>query len=110
MASSLPGLTPLQSRIVRKAVEWGQRYWQAKTNPAAQLFEQIKPDTKRFSKKFGMHHDQMLKVLNVLESGGLVVKHRRLSAGEGGNGYDGSLHSSVLPTPKAVALVAQYPE
>jgi len=50
----------------------------------------------------------MLLMLNGLKRQNLVSIDRRLSAGSSGNGYDGSLHSSVLPTTKARELVARY--
>jgi hypothetical protein len=44
--------------------------------------------------------------LNRLESLGYLVKRRRLSAGVSGHGYDGSLHSELLPIQLALDFVA----
>ena len=107
--TSLPGLTLLQSRVLRKVVEWDRRFREAQTIPTAPAYDRFAPDTLRFSKRFGVHHDHMLRLLNGLQSSGLISKRRRLSAGVTGNGYDGSLHSSVAPTEKAIALVAAHP-
>ena len=104
----LPGLGLMESRILRKLVDWGKAYEQKKSQPKINGRAPHPPTTEECSKHFNVQHDDMLKLLNRLEKLGLVAKTRRQSAGLRGDGYDGALYSSVLPTEKAVQLVCSY--
>lgn len=98
----LPGCSSQESRIIRQLIIWEDEYQKKKFKSA----HAQPPTTERCTEHFNFFHKDMLLLLNRLESRGLVNKQRRQSAGLFGKGYDGSLHSSVLPTDKARELVA----
>ena len=104
----LPGRTRQESRVLRQLIVWTDEYLLQKEKPKISYI--IPPTTEKFTKHFNTSHQDMLALLNRLERDGLVTKKRRISAGLEGNGYDGSLHSSVLPTVKAYELVAHNPK
>jgi len=104
----LPGMSLREGKVLRQLVAWADDYLRQKaeaTNPHSQP---RMPTTLTCSKHFRLEHKDMLALLNSLESQGMIVKNRQLSGGLTGYGYDGSLHSSVMPTAAARALVFQY--
>lgn len=102
-AFPLPGCSVQESRLIRQLVIWADEYLRKKS--ASKTAYVSPPTTEKCAKHFNSSHKDMLLLLNRLERQGLVRKDRRLSAGLSGNGYDGALHSSVLPTAKARELV-----
>lgn len=98
----LPGCGSQESRVIRQLIFWEDEYQKKKSKST----HAQPPTTEKCSEHFDFSHDDMLLLLNRLEARGLVNKQRRQSAGLFGKGYDGSLHSSVLPTDKARELVA----
>lgn len=104
-AFPLPGCSHQESRVLRQLVVWADEYLRKKAASKSKYV--APPTTEQCTKHFQVTHKDMLGLLNRLERDGLVSKERRLSAGLSGNGYDGSLHSSVLPTMKARELVAR---
>lgn len=103
----LPGRTRQESRVLRQLIIWTDEYLLRKENSKTSHVEP--PTTETFTNHFGTSHEEMLALLNRLSREGLVEKERRRSSGLFGKGYDGSLHSSVLPTSKARELVAGNP-
>lgn len=101
----LPGLSPRESLVLRKLVEWADDYLRKKEEFKGQRRYNPAPTTKQCTEHFKVPHKDMLALLNRLERQGLLKKDRQLSAGLEGNGYDGSLFSSVLPTARARELV-----
>jgi hypothetical protein len=99
----LAGCTPIESRMLRQLVLWADEYLKKKESLSRYA---PPPTTEQFTKHFRMTHKDVLAFLNRLERRGLLIKDRRLSAGLSGHGYDGSLHSSVLPTVQCRELVA----
>ena len=104
--SGTPILSRLEERVLGQVIEWADVYIAAKD--AGQRFaSQYAPTTKRCSTHFNYKHSEMLTLLNQFESWGLVKKRRRISAGIAGNGYDGSLHSEVMPTERGRKVLMQ---
>ncbi|WP_157353834.1 hypothetical protein [Aromatoleum toluclasticum] len=107
-AFPLPGFSHQESRVLRQLVVWADEYLRKKAATKSRYI--VPPTTEQCTKHFHVSHNEMMTLLNRLERDGLVSKERRLSAGLSGNGFDGSLHSSVLPTMKARDLVARSPK
>ncbi len=104
--SGTPILSRLEERVLGQVIEWADVYIAAKD--AGQRFaSQYAPTTERCSTHFNYKHSEMLTLLNQFESWGLVKKRRRISAGIAGNGYDGSLHSEVMPTERGRKVLMQ---
>ena len=103
---SLPACTPIESCILRSLVTLADEYLLRK---AQKLSYNPPPNTKTITDLLKIRHRDSLSLLNRLERRGLVQKERQLSAGSTGRGYDGSLHSSVMPTATARVLVSKNP-
>lgn len=104
----LPGLGSLESRVLRHIVHWAKEYEIEKAKYDGTGRPPHPPTTEYCTDFFQMPHVDLLRLLNRLESNGLITKSRRQSAGWLGRGFDGALFSSVLPTPKASELVVRY--
>lgn len=98
----LPGCSLRESRVLRQLIVWEDEFL---IKNAAKQHYLAPPTTEQCAKHFDSSHDEMMALLNRLEGRGLLQKKRRISSGLSGNGYDGSLHSSVFPTAKARDLV-----
>lgn len=96
-ARAVPILSPMEERALAQVIFWADEYAVAKATGDRLAYLQT-PTTKKCSEYFRYSHGDMLALLNRLEEQGLIVKRRRQSAGLSGNGYDGSLHSEVVPT------------
>lgn len=94
---SSPILSRMEEKILGQVIEWADEYTAAK-DAGLRFASQYAPTTDKCSIHFKFNHSEMLALLNQLEKWGLVRKRRRLSAGITGDGYDGSLHSEVMPT------------
>lgn len=96
-ARRAPILSPMEERVLSQIVLWSEDYTVVKAagDPLAYLQT---PTTEKCSKYFRYDHGEMLELLNRLEDMNLIIKRRRQSAGLSGIGYDGSLHSEVIPT------------
>lgn len=104
----VPGLTIEEDKVLRQIIIWADEYIR-RQKENVRYSRQFIPTTEKCTKHFKYkRHEDMLRLLNNLERSGLVEKERRQSAGLSGNGYDGALHSSVLPTEKARDFVARY--
>ncbi|WP_353091864.1 hypothetical protein [Methylibium sp.] len=88
---------------------WADEYLRKKEELKGERRYNPAPTTKQCTEYFKVPHKDMLALLNRLERNGLIKKERHLSAGLEGNGYDGSLFSSVLPTTHGRALVLNDP-
>lgn len=97
LARRFPVLSPEEERILNQIIQWADEYAAAKASGDRLAHLQVST-TDKCSKHFRYGHGQMLALLNRLERQKLIVKRRRQSAGNGGNGYDGSLYSEVIPT------------
>lgn len=104
--SGTPTLSRLEERVLRQIIEWADAYMTAK-DTGQRTASQYVPTTERCSTHFNCKHSEMLALLNQLEGWGLVNKRRRISAGVTGNGYDGSLHSEVMPTERGREVLLQ---
>ena len=94
---SIPILSPMEERVLDQVVRWADEH--AAAEAANEHLAYLKtPTTKMCSEYFRYGHGEMLDLLNRLEKQELIVKERRQSAGTTGNGFDGSLHSAVVPT------------
>ena len=93
--------------MLRQLVVWEDEFLSKKAEEPHYI---VPPTTERCAKHFDSPHDDMMALLNRLEGRGLLKKQRRISAGLSGNGYDGSIHSSVFPTLKTRDLVARSPK
>ena len=91
----------LRIPILLKIVEWYDEWRQQGDSRYGA------PDTKRVTEHFNLNHADTLELLNSLELLGWITKHRRISAGLTGYGYDGALHSAVEPTEKGREVVSQ---
>jgi len=98
-SAGTPVLSRLEERVLRQIVEWADSYMTAK-DAGQRAASQYVPTTKMCSTHFNFEHSEMLALLNQFQAWGLVEKRRRISAGVTGNGYDGSLHSEVMPTER----------
>jgi hypothetical protein len=94
----------MESRVLRKLIAWTDEYLERKKATERYVSP---PTTDQFTKHFRVLHDDMLACLSRLQRRGLLEKERRRSRGISGHGFDGSLHSSVLPTAKCRQLVAE---
>lgn len=104
----LPGLGTRESRVLRHIVHWTKEYEKEKIKYNGAGRPPYPPTTEHCSNFFQIQHVDMLRLLNQLESNGLITKTRRQSAGWLGKGFDGALFSSVLSTPKALELIARH--
>ena len=95
--SACPVLSRVEERILGKIIEWADEYTAAK-DAGHRFASQHVPTTEKCSNHFEFNHSEMLVLLNQFETWQLIIKRRRLSAGIAGDGYDGSLHSEVMPT------------
>jgi hypothetical protein len=94
----------MESRVLRQLIAWTDEYLEKKKTTERYVSP---PTTDQFTEHFRVLHEDMLACLNRLERRGLLEKERRRSRGGlSGHGFDGSLHSSVLPTAKCRELVA----
>jgi hypothetical protein len=93
----------MESRVLRQLIAWTDEYLEKKKATERYVSP---PTTDQFTKHFHVLHEDMLACLNRLERRGLLEKERRRSRGISGHGFDGSLHSSVLPTAKGRESVA----
>lgn len=93
----VPILSPVEERILSQIVQWADEYSAVKAK-GDRLAYLEPPTTEKCSTQFRYSHEEMLALLNRLENQELIIKRRRQSAGLGGNGYDGSLYSEVIPT------------
>jgi hypothetical protein len=101
-----PILSRMEERILEQIIEWADQYKIIKD--AGDIFaSDHAPTTERCSKHFNYSHNEMLALLNQLEQWHLIQKRRRLSAGISGDGYDGSLHSEVIPTERGRKVLLQ---
>jgi hypothetical protein len=98
-SAGTPILSRLEERVLRQIIEWADSYKAAKES-GQRTASQYVPTTERCSTHFNVEHSEMLALLNQFQALGLVEKRRRISAGVTGNGYDGSLHSEVMPTER----------
>ena len=89
----------MEERILEQIIEWADQYKIIK-DTGDRFASHHAPTTDRCSKHFNYSHTDMLVLLNQLEKWNLIQKRRRLSAGISGDGYDGSLHSEVIPTER----------
>ena len=102
---SIPSRNPAETRVLRQLDVWQQEYRQALKASKGTGKYVPPPTTNRLAKHFDVNQDEILQVLSQLERDGLLVKERRLSAGAYGNGYSGSLFSSVLLTANGLRLI-----
>ena len=93
----VPVLSPAEERILSQIIQWADEYAVIKAKEDRLAYLKT-PTTDKCSKHFRYSHEEMLALLNQLEKQELIIKRRRQSAGLGGNGYDGSLYSEVIPT------------
>lgn len=92
-------LSSREERILGRIIGWADEFKRQLAAGSSGVNDYM-PTTDRCSKHFRCNHNEMLAILNRLEKWGLVTKRRRMSAGLAGDGYDGSLHSEVIPTDK----------
>ena len=91
---------------MEQLIEWADDYKAAKES--GDRFSSHKaPTTEKCSTHFSFKHSEMLDLLNQFERWGLIKKRRRFSAGITGNGYDGALHSEVLPTDQGRKILLE---
>ena len=107
-SANLPHLGATESSVLRHLVALDLEYQRRRAESKSGVYV-TPPTTRQLATHFNMSQRKVLRVLNHLELLGLVTKHRRLSAGPSGYGYDGSLHSEVHPTERALRLVARHP-
>lgn len=87
-------------------IEWVDSYVAAKES-GQRFAGQYAPTVERCSTHFDYKHSEMLALLKQIESWGLVKRCHIISAGIAGNGYDGSLHSEVMPTERGRKFLLQ---
>lgn len=102
---ALTVLSGREERILGQIIEWADEF-DRQLGKANRDASDYMPTTARCSEHFRCNHNEMLVILNRLEKWGLLTKRRRMSSGLAGSGYDGSLHSEVVPTDKGRKVVA----
>lgn len=100
---TIPGLSKQETRaILFIAQEWRRK--EATRMESPQRFP-VALDTSHLTKHLGTSHSDTMKVVRVLRRQGLLHLYPRKSAGPTGNGWDGSLHGALAPSPSALTLV-----